>query len=66
MQASRRRVPAQARCRMPLPALLSRSTVCAPPCSRPGVYREYMRDLCDRVSTAQSHNIHKLVRLLHG
>lgn len=28
---------------------------------RPGVYREYMRDLCDRVSSAQSHNIHKLV-----
>ncbi|KAL4458618.1 hypothetical protein ABPG75_013483 [Micractinium tetrahymenae] len=28
---------------------------------RPGVYREYMRDLCDRVASAQSHNIHKLV-----
>lgn len=28
---------------------------------RPGVYREYMRDLCDRVSNSQSHNIHKLV-----
>ncbi|KAI3435954.1 hypothetical protein D9Q98_002012 [Chlorella vulgaris] len=28
---------------------------------RPGVYREFMRDLCDRVSGAQSHNIHKLV-----
>lgn len=28
---------------------------------RPGVYREYMRDLCDRVSTSQSHNMHKLV-----
>lgn len=51
---------------MPLPALLTRSTVCAHPCPRPGVYREYMRDLCDRVSTAQSHNIHKLVRPLHG
>ncbi|KAL4429378.1 hypothetical protein ABPG77_005152 [Micractinium sp. CCAP 211/92] len=28
---------------------------------RPGVYREYMRDLCDRVSASQSHTIHKLV-----
>jgi hypothetical protein len=25
------------------------------------VYREYMRDLCDRVAGAQSHNIHKAV-----
>lgn len=25
------------------------------------MYREYMRDLCDRVSGAQSHNVHKLV-----
>ena len=34
-------------------------TACLP--RRPGVYREYMRDLCDRVSTSQSHNMHKLV-----
>lgn len=33
----------------------------APVYRRPGVYREFMRDLCDRVSGAQSHNIHKLV-----
>lgn len=30
---------------------------------RPGVYREFMKDLCEKVSSAQSHNIHKLVGL---
>ncbi|GAB4821944.1 hypothetical protein N2152v2_008990 [Parachlorella kessleri] len=31
---------------------------------RPGVYREFMKDLCDRVSGAQSHNIHKAMTYL--
>lgn len=28
---------------------------------RPGVYREFMKDLCERVTSAQSHSMHKLV-----
>ena len=50
-----------------LPALSCATSTCAAslpssplPCS-PGVYREYMRDLCDRVASSQSHNIHKPV-----
>ena len=30
---------------------------------RPGMYREYMKDLSEKVSAAQSHSIHKLVGL---
>lgn len=28
---------------------------------RPGVYREFMKDVCERVASAQSYSIHKLV-----
>jgi len=28
---------------------------------RPGVYREFTKDLCERISSAQSHSIHRLV-----
>lgn len=31
---------------------------------RPGIYREYMRDLCQDSIEKQTHNMHKLVRLL--
>lgn len=30
---------------------------------RPGIYREYMRDLCSDSLDKHSHNIHKLVSL---
>jgi hypothetical protein len=29
---------------------------------RPGIHREYMRDLCQDALDRQSHNVHKLVR----
>ncbi|KAG1677819.1 hypothetical protein FOA52_008583 [Chlamydomonas sp. UWO 241] len=32
---------------------------------RPGIYREYMRDLCVEVSASQSHNLHKLLGFHH-
>lgn len=32
---------------------------------RPGIYREYMKDLCDKVCTSQSHNLHKLLDFHH-
>lgn len=28
---------------------------------RPGIYREYMRDMCDDVAQSQSHTLHKLI-----
>ncbi len=33
---------------------------------RPGIYREYMRDLCADSLTAYSHSAHRLVRLAYG
>jgi hypothetical protein len=33
----------------------------SPRARRPGVYREFMKDLCERVAGAQSHSMHRLV-----
>ncbi|KAF5842436.1 eukaryotic membrane protein family-domain-containing protein [Dunaliella salina] len=32
---------------------------------RPGLYREYMKDLCDKAVSAQSHTLHKLMGFHH-
>ncbi|KAL6748114.1 eukaryotic membrane protein family-domain-containing protein [Haematococcus lacustris] len=32
---------------------------------RPGIYREYMKDLCDKAVSSQSHSLHKLLNFQH-
>jgi hypothetical protein len=49
----------------PLPSLAlinpPPSSLSVPPLCRPGVYREFTKDLSESITTAQSHNIHKLM-----